>query len=184
MASLGLDLQTGLQIFSAMQTSRPVYENGSPVWEDILEEPREGTYGHQLTAFLETAGAGDYKYDVGAYGEPPYSQDEIGEMVAEGHPLIALVNLNTNNNNGHLAARDPSAPPTTQVAHWVSILGIVPTESGEPVVRVYNPYQNREELYIWTTFEEAWSSTPRNEGHNVVVVAYPGDINEEPGVPE
>ena len=178
MASLGLDLQEGLQFFAGIETSQPKFENGEqvynengdPVWEsitgaDILKEEYAGTYGWQLAAFMEEAGAGDYGFEVGSSGKPPYNADELAQAIASGNPPVALVSIDTSD-DGSLGSKDES---TTPAAHWVTVLGVMPTQNGEPVVRVYNPYQNREELYSWSTFEAAWGSTKGNSSQFAIV---------------
>jgi hypothetical protein len=52
-----------------------------------------------------------------------------------------------------------------------------PKEDDNPLVRVYNPYMNREEVYDWNTFSDAYFSTAGNYKHNTSVVAPSSDQN-------
>jgi hypothetical protein len=58
-------------------------------------------------------------------------------------------------------------------AHWVAILDVTQTPSGEAIVRVYNPYHNREEVYPWSSFEAAWAETRFNDSVHGLLVATP-----------
>lgn len=47
------------------------------------------------------------------------------------------------------------------VAHWVAILETIRSQDGFDYVRIYNPYQNREEIYLWNDFYMAWRNVNR-----------------------
>lgn len=81
---------------------------------------------------------------------------ELARYLANGQQLVALVNIDTEGANGMLRPLDDS---TKKVAHWVNVRAVDQAANGEWVVRVYNPFHNREEVYSWSEFKEAWQQT-------------------------
>lgn len=175
MAALGLDIQSGLETFNSLQgLSVPVWDsndnhvkvNGVPQYTtgtgaDILTHERCPTLGSNLTAFLKAGGVGDCTWG-GNFMQPA----DLAKRIDNGEHLIALVNMD--NTDGKLRSVESSA---SDVSHWVTILGVLPTGGGEPVVRVYNPYRNTEELYSWSTFKGAWAETPGNSTRYGLITA-------------
>ena len=62
-----------------------------------------------------------------------------------------------------------------------TVLGAVPfcviedmimTKSGETLVRIYNPFMNREEVYTWDEFAAAWEDTGQNSTYQVVNIFF------------
>ncbi|RYZ32204.1 MAG: hypothetical protein EOO72_15665 [Myxococcaceae bacterium] len=45
---------------------------------------------------------------------------------------------------------------TKAVAHWVNVRAVEDNGKGGWTVRVYNPFENREEIYSWEDFEASW----------------------------
>ena len=85
--------------------------------------------------------------------------DAIIEMIESADLVIALVNI------------DPSQTGKGRVgmggstAHWVTLQEVVEM-AGEIFLRLYNPFMNREELYLWEVFDQSWefaeiNSAPR-----------------------
>ena len=81
--------------------------------------------------------------------------DYLKESIQNGNKIIALVNIDKNNEGG-LNAKDDTNDPT---AHWIEVQDVITTKEGENYVRVYNPYMNREEIYDEKTFMDAWEKT-------------------------
>jgi hypothetical protein len=125
---------------------------------DILHNVKEGTTAYQLSEFIESLGAGSYRGDYGTTAEtPPLTPSDIRNILKKDEYMLALVNMEVwpepLENYGRLMSVDNSIRDT---AHWVMITGILPTQDGTTIVRVYNPFNNIEEYYSWETFEAAW----------------------------
>jgi hypothetical protein len=122
-----------------------------------------------LEAMIEQAGwtAETVK---GSSGGPPYTPQQMDQMLESGQGMIALVNIDTKNSDGMLR---PIADDQKNVAHWVEVMDVTTTPNGETYVRVYNPYQNAEEVYSWEDFTESWSATAGNSTEYGVIVATP-----------
>ncbi|MDF1501167.1 MAG: papain-like cysteine protease family protein [Anaerolineales bacterium] len=177
-ATMGLDIVEGIRLFEQLQTSRPVLDENGRMMKDeqgnwmyepvagaqILGDSGEGTDGWQLQAFLRMGGASEASYKYGSYNKPPYTVEELAKVVEQVTPPLALVNIDLAE-DGHLSDRDT---PGSHRAHWVTILAVMPTHNGAPVVRVYNPYQNREELYSWDAFQTSWADTGNNHSYGIV----------------
>jgi hypothetical protein len=93
--------------------------------------------------------------------------DQVAQHLDNGRAVIALVNLDTNSD--FIEPVDGQ----TDAAHWVSILQVMETQDGDGVVRVYNPYQNREEWYSFDTLVDAWTPGPN---YRAVVATPPEDM--------
>jgi hypothetical protein len=125
----------------------------------------------QLKHFFEQASGGGLAANYLSYaaGDSPVADDVAG-MLAEGKSVVALVNIDTMD-KGRLQDLDSSGNPAP---HWVTITGVIPTQNGRTVVRVYNPYQNSEQLYSWEGLSSCWEeNTVGNNGHYQLVVAEP-----------
>jgi hypothetical protein len=92
------------------------------------------------------------EYSAGQFTQP----QDMARLLAEGKLLTAVVNIDTTGAGGMLRDFDDS---TKQVAHWVNVRAVEQTGNGEWMVRVYNPFENREEVYSWDEFKESWSKT-------------------------
>ncbi|MFP2926257.1 SH3 domain-containing protein, partial [Pyxidicoccus sp. 3LG] len=140
-ASLGL---TPLQALTLFKDS-----NGT-VSESSLKG-RGTTAGGELMTMYEAAGWTS-EYVAGSMTQP----EDMARLIAEGKQLIAVVNIDTQGADGMLRDFDDS---TKQVAHWVNVRAVEEGANGEWMVRVYNPYENREEVYSWDEFAASWSET-------------------------
>jgi hypothetical protein len=113
----------------------------------------QGTYPYHLADLLHDLDQGEY---VGRYGTtaetPPFAPNDIAGMIEGGGNMFALVNLDTHPPE----ALRPVDESTNKVGHWVSVLSVLPTQGGEAVVRVYDPFDNREKYYNWTYFTRIW----------------------------
>ncbi|MCP3137596.1 SH3 domain-containing protein [Pyxidicoccus xibeiensis] len=140
-ASLGLTPQQALTLFkdSNGATSASVLNSGNSTSRDDL---------------MAMYGKADWtsRYVAGETRPPA----ELARLLAEGNQLIALVNIDTADAYGKL--RDFGVS-TKQVAHWVNVRAVEQDANGEWMVRVYNPYENSEEVYSWADFEVAWSKS-------------------------
>jgi hypothetical protein len=150
--TLGIDPAEGLASFRGL---KPDYANGD--YTDgamILNNPGMGTSAQNLSDYMEvhgwTAEPIGYSGDTQAWVERPPQLGEVGDRLAGGEAVIALVSLDTR--SGYLADGDIAG----DAAHWVSILQTIERENGEGIVRVYNPYLNREEWYGWDDFRNSW----------------------------
>jgi hypothetical protein len=74
----------------------------------------------------------------------------LHDYLVDGKVVIPLVNLNTN--NGYLEPGDIHA----DASHWVAVLQTVETRTGEEFVRIYNPFQNREEWISYEDLSDSW----------------------------
>lgn len=57
--------------------------------------------------------------------------------------------------------------PKKITEHWFVIIQVLKSLDGEYYVTVYNPYQNREEIYLWQDFYRIWN---RNLGFSVNII--------------
>ena len=130
---------------------------------DVLQN-NVSTWASHLTEFFDAYG---WEADVDT-GDAAV-EDLTGELEA-GRGVVALVELSTT--NGFLE-------PEGGTAHWVSVLQVLHTWDGEDIVRVYNPFQNREEYYDWEHFHDCWIQTPGNSSVCLRVVAQSGEEEQE-----
>ena len=95
-------------------------------------------------------------------------------MLEKGDKPIALVTID---GNGKLSAFDDLSNP---ISHWVWVQDMITTKSGETLVRLYNPFSNKEEIYSWDEFSTAWNKTGGKNGkkyehsghYQAVVISY------------
>ncbi|MCP3143274.1 SH3 domain-containing protein [Pyxidicoccus xibeiensis] len=140
-ASLGMTPEEALTAFkdSIGDVSENILETGSVTHDTHLEK------------FYEAQG---WQADIVKLTmTPPW---EMARLLAEGKQLTTLVNIDTKGADGKLRDYDDS---TKQVAHWVNVRAVEQDASGDWMVRVYNPYENREEVYSWDDFETAWNKS-------------------------
>ncbi|NTX56669.1 hypothetical protein [Myxococcus sp. CA039A] len=95
-------------------------------------------------------------------------------ILDDGGALMVLVNID-GADNGMLESVRTS---DQDITHWVSVVDITENAQGQTYVRVYNPYQNREEVYSWADFKAAWQS-PSESGFTYVA-AMPPDATSTP----
>ncbi|MFP2903643.1 SH3 domain-containing protein [Pyxidicoccus sp. 3LFB2] len=140
-ASLGLTPQQALTLFKGSDgvLSESVLNGGGT------------TAGGSLMKMYGAAGWTS-EYVAGAMTQP----EDMARLIAEGKQLIAVVNIDTKGADGMLRDFDDS---TKQVAHWVNVRAVEEDAQGNWMVRVYNPFENREEVYSWEDFEASWNKT-------------------------
>jgi hypothetical protein len=158
-AALGLDIEEGMNIFA----------NTKDYDDRILNHPDRETYASELENFINEAGRGQFNDAYTKSGDNAIdTPEEFIEHLEAGDKVIALVNID-GNQDGQLMSMDESG---RDISHWVWVQDIIPTkEDDKPLVRVYNPYMNREEVYDWDTFAGAYEHTRGNDSMNLTVVA-------------
>jgi len=175
-AALGLDLADGLNLFAEIEidsTDQELYKRDDTgekkkkkkekPWApekgiEILNNGSVGTTYLTLENFINHATGGKYtctKRSSNNNQEEFGSVDYLEESLQNGNKIIALVNIDKNDEGG-LNAKDDTSDPT---AHWIEVQDVYTTKDGETYVRVYNPYMNREEVYDEDTFMDAWEKT-------------------------
>jgi hypothetical protein len=123
---------------------------------DILQH-NLGTWSSHLEEFFE-----EYDREAVVNTGDATVEDLVEELEA-GRAVVALAELSTA--NGFLG-------PEGGTAHWVSVLQVLHTRDGEDLVRIYNPFQNREEYYRWDHFHACWTQTPHNSSVCLRVLAW------------
>lgn len=177
-AVLDLSLKESLELFSQVETSEPKGDGawGPVLGAAILKDRFYTTWAHQLGAFFREA---EWDYDTRNSGtelpSPHEDPEAMDELLDENKSLVALVTIDGKANedgiqDGNLTPLPESVRP---ISHWVTILSVIPTRIGEHLVRLYNPFQNREDVYSWTRFREAWKNTKGNSVVFHVIVATP-----------
>ena len=157
----GLDLFNRLD-FDTLQTA--VFNEGKKderkiplhTGADILKN-NVSTWDTHVAEFFEAYGWEAETHTGDAAG------DDLSEELEAGRGVVALVELSTT--TGFLA-------PDGGTAHWVSVLQVLHTQNGEDIVRVYNPFHNREEYYEWEYFHNCWTQTPGNNSVCLRVVGW------------
>jgi hypothetical protein len=104
--------------------------------------------------------------------------EQMQDMLEQGASVLVVVNMNSHDGSEWYAENtdgmlEPLADAPNDVAHWVEVRGITETATGEVLVRVYNPYQNQEQVYTWEAFEAAWKTTGADNGDYTFVAATP-----------
>ncbi|MCP3137597.1 SH3 domain-containing protein [Pyxidicoccus xibeiensis] len=158
-ASLGLTPQQALTLF----------KNSNVPFSETSLKNESTTDGGELGKMFTAAG---WTSETQAKHQLP---EELMMFLEDGKQLIALVNIDTKGADGRL--RDMSVS-TKQVAHWVNVRAVEQDANGEWMVRVYNPFENREEVYSWSTFEASWSKTAGNTPYGMVVATPPAATTE------
>ncbi|HKZ55989.1 MAG TPA: hypothetical protein VJ123_10950 [Anaerolineales bacterium] len=166
------------------------HQRSSNSGEDLLL--RNGSTSQQnLVDLYESYGweaniVGMYKSDT-EWWDPASSSVATADLVArrlnEGKTIIALVNLESSATAGTFGFLEASnamhGGAHQQTNHFVEILEVFDTRDGGSVVRVFNPFLDREELYTWEHFSGAWddaNSTGRFRG----VIASPPEAQPTP----
>ncbi|RKH86711.1 SH3 domain-containing protein [Corallococcus sp. AB045] len=141
-ASLGMSPKEALTAFAA--TSAGILNSGDTTTATPLAkvyEARGWTTG----------------YTSGSASMP--APEDMARMLDDGKALIALVNIDTKigdeDKDGMLRLHGDS---TKAVSHWVNVRAVEDNGNGGWTVRVYNPFENREEIYSWEDFEASWGT--------------------------
>jgi hypothetical protein len=138
---------TPLEALTAFRNSN------DPVSEEILADDLT-TMGGQLGRVFEARGwTQGYQY---GQQTPP---EDMARLLSEGKQLLTLVNIDTLHADGMLRSYTDGEPDETNVAHWVNVRAVEQAADGSWMVRVYNPFENREEVYSWNEFKDSWSET-------------------------
>jgi hypothetical protein len=179
-SEVGGSLVDGLTQFAGLDTPNT---DGA----DILGDAGRTTKAFQLEAFLRSFG-----YTILGEGVPgldgvdhanpdgssnPYnnyftaepSPEVLDTMLGEGNTFFAAVNIE-GTEDGMLRPMDGA---NDDISHWVRVEDVSRGADGEYYVRVYNPYQNREEVYAWEDFTSAWSQTDGNNPYTYVAASPP-----------
>lgn len=91
--------------------------------------------------------------------------EDFARFLADGKSLVALVNINPDGADGMLRAGG--------TAHFVNVRAVEENGNGDWMVRVYNPYQNREEVYSWKDFKASWTQTEGNNAYGLLIATPP-----------
>ncbi len=143
--------------------------NDIPGGKNILMDETVGTSHKNLIALF--AKYGWEGQSVGHTNDPYQWSDEytlkpkffqVEDHLKSGRSIEALVNLNTFSN--YIEPLDKHDAP-----HWAPILQVMTTHDGQEVVRLYNPYQDREEWYPFDHLVQSWTPS----ANYVAVVAAP-----------
>jgi hypothetical protein len=147
---------------------------------DILADRDRGMSIDEISTTLESFGS---KAEDTGYANSPITwqtaagyapqHDQLADLIEQGKATIALVNLDTNrylptNELGHVEASDGVA----DAGHFVVILQTITTAEGEELVRIYNPYQHKEEWISHEALVDAWApGGPDNPNYRAVAVS-------------
>lgn len=127
---------------------------GVPDGSAILSDPSMGTNPTNLIKLLEEYGwegqAIGYASDPEPWKDYPPTMDNLHDYLCEGKAILPLTNINTS--TGFLEPGDIGS----DAAHWPSVLQTIKTHNGEEIVRVYNPYENREEWIRYDDYQSSW----------------------------
>jgi hypothetical protein len=116
-----------------------------------LQDVKQGTTKDDLVAFYKALGWNATSH----FGLMP-SPDILAEGLASGKKYIFGTKLDTV--TGFLTNGEKYAD------HWVTLTDVFQDSSGQIFVKVYNPYQNREEIYTWDYFIEVCNTKANKEG--------------------
>ena len=146
-------------------------ERKNPPWgQDFLMNGWRGLLKEEIRVLFEYAGwdtydtppfyghscAGDQLVFTGFQGKETLC--ELWRSTSAGHYWVVGANLGAHPDFGMIVSNEhPVADQYRSSAHWVLAEQIIPSHNGDFYVRVYNPYQNREEIYRWEDFYTAWT---------------------------
>jgi len=125
------------------------------------------THALHLVRFI--ANLGGNKYDRAAIKSGGYAlkqAPEFADALEAGSIIISLVNIDPFQDGEVMGMHNSSR----DVAHWIWVKAVMKTQFGV-MVRVYNPFMNRNELYAWPIFAAAHQQTHGNTSRNLSVVA-------------
>jgi hypothetical protein len=135
---------------------------------DIDPDPNY-TWPWELSTFVNRA-YGD-AWTAGWYDRADFQipRDEIFclviELLQNGTyvlPLVQIISGSSRNRDGGRVGRTPTGHA---IAHWVVITGMSAqwdySDADSPLnwIRVFNPFDNQVEYYLWTDFQDAWERT-------------------------
>jgi len=174
---LGSGLASGLQRFSELEGGEAILRDGDALTDSSDLEAFFRQNGWQIVgedgdpanpAMQDLDGDHDSANTYYNNHAADPSPEAVERMLEDGGALVVLVNID-GANDGMLEAVGSSEQDIT---HWVSVLAVSENAQGETYVRVYNPYQNREEVYSWEEFKSAWNS-PSESGFTYVAARQP-----------
>jgi hypothetical protein len=171
-AALGFDLKEAMGIFARLDLrgydEEFNYNNEVSNGYEILQEDITTSY-LTLMDYIDVLSDGKFKTELRRKGKDPLNTPEkFAEQINSGNVVIACVTIDTSK-EGQLMDMESSS---TDTAHWVWVQEIIPTkEDDNPLVRVYNPYMNREEIYDWETFSGAHEATSNNSDFLSIVAS-------------
>ncbi|HYH98257.1 hypothetical protein [Hyalangium sp.] len=190
MSVVGLGIAEGLQNFNALglttQDGTAILSDGEALTNSThLEEffrqngwqvvGEDGDGNAPAMKDLNGGHSAANTYNNNHAREP--TSEEVQRLLADGGALTVLVNID-GAQDGMLASAGDSADDIT---HWVSVLAVSENAQGETYVRVYNPYQNREEVYSWEEFQNAWNTpSPSEQGYTYVAARPPETSTDAP----
>jgi len=146
--------------------------DGIPGGRDILLDPHEGTNPDNLIALLAEYG---WEGERVGYAEDPYpwrefngdsfhpKYEQVADHLIKGRSINALVNLDTGSD--YIEPVDKTA----DAGHWSPIIQVMTTRDDSQLVRLYNPYQDREEWYTFDYLVKSWTPS----ANYMAVVATP-----------
>jgi hypothetical protein len=141
LASVGeTDITKGLSIFA----------NKVPGGLATLQDPGKGTIKDTLMKFYRELG-----WKAESHSDAMPTPESLATGLADGHKYIFGTRLDTG--SGLLTDSSKYAP------HWVALTDVFQDPSGQVFVQVYNPYNNREEIYSWDYFARACDCTLRKD---------------------
>jgi hypothetical protein len=150
--------------------------------QSILEDPNMGTYPQNLIDLLEEhqweGQPMGYASDPEPWQDYPPTMQNLHDYLVDGKVVIPLVNLNTN--TGYLEPGDIHA----DASHWIAVLQTVETRTGEEFIRIYNPFQNREEWISYDDLSDAWelyaksnrADEPMGPNYRAVIASPPEEL--------
>ncbi|RKH94383.1 SH3 domain-containing protein [Corallococcus sp. AB038B] len=148
-ASMGLLPQEALTLFAASSdTNEGWLKTGDPTGKDDL-----------IPMYAAENWTTDYT------SGNPLSEEDFARFLADGKSLVALVNINPDGADGMLRAGG--------TAYFVNVRAVEENGNGDWMVRVYNPYQNREEVYSWKDFKASWTQTEGNNAYGLLIATPP-----------
>lgn len=151
--------------------------------DDLLTNPDRGTdYKHIMEYFsMQGWEVLPSNFDVRScqelYGTPdktPYNDREIAycqlrRWMDDGTAVVTGANLLLKY-SVVVPARYKANRDLKTADHWIAILQVIDSLDKETYVRIYNSYQNREEIYLWQDFFRIWYE---NRGYGVNILAQP-----------
>jgi hypothetical protein len=152
MEGLGVGLTEGMRIFYEEVDNRK--QEGT----SILGNPSRGTFASDLLSFIGAiAKSRNETWEVEHFylANQDYRSAFLDAQLSKQDLLIVLVNIDPRR-EGELNHKEAGKCP-----HWVVLQDLFDL-AGKLFVRLYNPFMNREEVYLWERFEEAWEMAEVN----------------------
>lgn len=141
----------------------------------MYSHPGYGTYESNMIDMLEWKG---WQVEDPAQAQSPDScinaplthgeKDTVGretlcewsQKMSSGAVPVLAANLMADKGHGVLVSKEYGFSGNTNAAHWVLLLQLVSSKDGSTYIRIYNPYQNREEWMLWDDLFMAWQAGP------------------------